>query len=428
VEFAKPAYYYSHGYNGDFSGNCLIGGLVYRGSRLGELFGAYIFGDYTANKIWAIRESTPGKGDWKPQVLGRARVAAFGTDPRNGDVLIGEFTRHGGDDIIQRLERAGMTGSPPPKLLSETGAFSDVKNMIPADGMVAYVPNVTFWSDYAVKSRWFMIPDSAAKMGFNATGNWTFPVGTVWMKHFDMEMRRGDPTSRRRLETRFLVKTEKGVYGITYRWRPDGSDADLISDTAQDEELNIEIDGQIHKQHWHYPSSSECLVCHTNLAGGPLGFNTWQMNGEVTNKDGTKVNQVKALADAGYFSDTVPDPHTLGAYAPADDTSVPLEWRVRSYLGANCVQCHQPGGDVQGRWDARPTTPTAAANLINGFVANPRGDLQSRWAVPGDLTHSQVIKRLKADGAPRMPPLATYELDPNGIKLMSEWINSLPKQ
>src|SRR5439155_10668253 len=34
---------------------CIIGGRVYHGSRLKELQGAYIYGDYVTGKIWALR-------------------------------------------------------------------------------------------------------------------------------------------------------------------------------------------------------------------------------------------------------------------------------------------------------------------------------------------------------------------------------------
>jgi len=46
---------------------------------------------------------------------------------------------------------------------------------------------------------------------------------------------------------------------------------------------------------------------------------------------------------------------------------------------------------------------------------------------PGDLAHSMILKRLEAGDAPRMPSLATNELDPNAQQLFHEWINSLKR-
>ena len=33
----------------------MIGGFVYRGSRLPEIYGAYIYGDHCSGRIWALR-------------------------------------------------------------------------------------------------------------------------------------------------------------------------------------------------------------------------------------------------------------------------------------------------------------------------------------------------------------------------------------
>ena len=135
------------------------------------------------------------------------------------------------------------------------------------------------------------------------------------------------------------------------------------------------------------------------------------------------------LAHAGYFSadSKIPDSKSLGAYAKADDTSASLEWRVRSYLGANCVQCHQPGGAAQGLWDARVYVPLNAAGIINGVLTNTRGDAEARVLVPGDPLHSMIERRLEAKDAPRMPPLASNELDLKAQQLIKDYIASLKK-
>ena len=55
---------------------------------------------------------------------------------------------------------------------------------------------------------------------------------------------------------------------------------------------------------------------HRNGAGGALGFNTWQLNGQGAGRG----NQIEALQRAGYFSpeNPVPDVKSLGALAKAE--------------------------------------------------------------------------------------------------------------
>ena len=49
-DFIEPVWEYDHDV-----GKCIIGGYVYHGSRLPELEGCYIYGDFVTTKIWALR-------------------------------------------------------------------------------------------------------------------------------------------------------------------------------------------------------------------------------------------------------------------------------------------------------------------------------------------------------------------------------------
>jgi glucose/arabinose dehydrogenase len=413
-----PIYEYDH--NGSGGGNDSVvygpnvtGGMVYRGSRLTELYGAYIFADYGTGFIAALREQTDG--EWTGQRLATdSDIVDFGTDPRNNDLLFCDLN----EGTVKRLVRTGTTGPNPPPFLSQTGAFSNLAALTPNAGIVPYAPNVDFWSDHATKSRWFAIQNDTDTVGFSADGHWTLPTGMIWIKHFEIEITRGNPATRRRLETRFLVKTATEIYGITYKWRDDQEDAELVPENGLTELIPASSPSQV----WRYPSRSECRACHTNVGGFALSFNTRQLNRPHDYGAETQ-NQIAALSSAGYFSAPVSGVQALPAFAPLGDTSKSREFRVRSYLAVNCVQCHQPGGPATGNWDARPTTTTDAAGLINGLLANAGTDSANRWAVPGDLAHSVVLKRLQGFGGfARMPPLATNELDSAAIQVLSDWI------
>ncbi|HXI48608.1 MAG TPA: hypothetical protein VNH39_08470, partial [Steroidobacteraceae bacterium] len=148
-----------------------------------------------------------------------------------------------------------------PLLLSQTGVFSDTAKRIPSKELIPYDLVVAFWSDGADKSRWIALPNE--KIAFSATGEWRFPPGTVFVKNFDLPDGTG-ASPKRRLETRLLVcDSAGGVYGVVYKWRSDGSDADLIEGSRTEDIAIRSANGEVHRQSWYYPSRQDCLTCHT---------------------------------------------------------------------------------------------------------------------------------------------------------------------
>jgi len=313
------------------------------------------------------------------------------------------------------------TAAPLPPTLADTGAFSVLVNLTPNAGIVRYDLNVPFWSDGALKTRWFSVPDTNLTVGFEREAPWSFPVGTVWIKHFELQLTNGVPSSARRMETRFLVRTADGVYGVTYRWDDSQTNATLVADEGFEEDIDIQDHGETHTQVWHYPTRTECLRCHLPVAGFALGFNTPQLNRDF-DYAGVTANQIAALNQAGYFSSNVTAIHTLRALAAATNTAWSLEYRVRSYLAANCAQCHQPGTDCLAKWDGRITTPTAAAGIIDGKLVFPvAADPNGRVISPGSLEHSMIFYNI---ANLKMPPLATTVVNVEAVNLLSEWITN----
>jgi hypothetical protein len=143
----------------------VIGGVVYRGSRISQLSGAYIFADYTGGSIWALRQDSQGKAAVE-LLTSNVGTSAFGFDPSNGDILICNVN----DGWIRRLVYSSTsTGTPIPPTLAETGAFSDLANLTPNVGIVPYDINLPFWSDRAKKTRWFSIPDTTSTFTYKPT-------------------------------------------------------------------------------------------------------------------------------------------------------------------------------------------------------------------------------------------------------------------
>lgn len=422
VTFVDPIWEYPHSGATTNRGNSVTGGVVYRGTRFSQLYGQYVFADYGSGNVWAFHYDGVRVTNHRHLTTATA-IVEFGTDPSNGDVLLGSVN----GPIYRLVYNTEPVGDPLPPTLTDTGAFADLLSLTPQSGILPYEINHPFWSDHALKTRWFSVPDTNDFLAFNPTGSWEAPPGTVWIKHFDLELTNGVPESRRRLETRFLVRNAGGAYGVTYRWDDTQTEAFLVPDAGLDESFVIQDGSTTRTQVWRYPARSECAICHVPVAGHALSFNTFQLNRDLPVEGGV-TNQILALANRGYLAHPPADVNGLSAFAPLTNPGASLEHRARSYLSANCVQCHQPGGAARGSWDARFTTPLNQAGILNGPLEDERGDPANRVLAPGDLEHSMLLARVAELGPGHMPPLATSEINPQAVAVLSAWILEDPPE
>ena len=303
-----------------------------------------------------------------------------------------------------------------PALLSQTGVFKDTRNLVPSDGLIPYDLVVSFWSDGASKQRWISVPKE--QIGFAPSGEWTFPAGLVLVKTFELPVDAADPSARRRLETRLLVRDSNGgVYGVVYKWRPDNSDADLLNSSVTEDIPIKAADGTTHTQTWYYPSRQNCLECHNARAGGVLGVKTRQLTD----------NELRTWNRLGLFKPGFQDADLakFAKLAAADDTTRSVEDRARSYFDANCSQCHRPGGTV-ANFDARFDTPLDQQGIVDGRVLIDERIDRSRVIAPNDVWRSIAFMRVDTVGEIRMPPLARETIDEKGVALLRQWITSLP--
>ena len=195
--------------------------------------------------IWSLYYNGSYATNWQ-RVANNVGVSSFGTDPRNGDILFAARGPEGSTTNAQPIQRiiysTNYTGAPVPAMLSLTGAFTNVSTLTPNAGIVPYTVNVPFWSDNAVKSRWFSVPNTNLTIGFNTNSPWSFPTGTVWIKHFTLQTNSSPPISIP-VETRLLVRNSNGVYGVTYRWGGSTTDAALVPDGGMDDTFVINNGG-----------------------------------------------------------------------------------------------------------------------------------------------------------------------------------------
>ncbi|MDB6123106.1 MAG: Laminin sub domain 2 [Pedosphaera sp.] len=420
-------------------GGAAIGGYVYHGvEHAGFLTGKYIWVDNVSGAIWAI--TSDGTTLTNVEFLANMPSGSvYGGTSSCGLDAQGEiyFLKFGGDGAqrVFKLVRTTTVVPEPPALLSQVGAFTNLATLAPRLGLIPYDVNTPLWSDGAGKQRWLALPNdgthdtAAEKIIFSPTNEWQFPAGTVFVKHFELPVNENNPGAVHRLETRFLVRDQNGgVYGVTYKWRDDGSDADLLlGGDSQDYIINIAQSG-VRTQRWSFPSRLDCLTCHNANARGVLGLKTHQLN--RTNyfpQTGRQDNQLRTLGHLGIFSSEYNETQ-IGNYPKSfniTNTAQPLVSRVRSYIDANCSHCHRPGGQ-RANFDARFNIPLEQQNLIYGAVFDAVNGPEDRVVRPQDLFHSMLHNRASRVGALQMPPLAKNLVDAQAVQLFADWINSLP--
>ncbi|MCH7892418.1 MAG: thrombospondin type 3 repeat-containing protein, partial [Gemmatimonadetes bacterium] len=388
-------------------GFSVIGGYVYRGSQFPQLYGRYIFGDFVSGRIWAW----DGVSAEPTQIATASYVNSFGEDGE-GELYIVRRTSPG---EIDRLEESDSLDPKLPQQLSQTGLFSDTASLTPAEGMIEYEVNSPLWSDGAIKRRWLALP-MGQRIEFDTTEAWRFPVGTAFVKHFELFV---SPTATRRLETRVFLRQREGWIGFTYRWNEDETDADLLTERLS-EDFQVDLGAGVQTQTWTYPSPNECMGCHTAAAGYVLGARTRQLNRIFGDE-----NQLHAWNCMGVFEEEIGDPSALGSYANPADPTASLQQRARAYLAANCAICHQPLGPAPGGMDMRYAALLGDMNLIG--VSPSEGDLglpDPRRIKPGRSIESVLWQRLATTDPDVRMARGTLVPDTVGIQILAAWIDT----
>ena len=268
--------------------------------------------------------------------------------------------------------------------------------------------NAPLWSDGAAKERYLALPGDG-KIEFDAiffpdsaTGRgphgWKFPDGSVLVKTFFLDLEKGNPARRVRLETRILhhrrlVGTEEVGdqfwAGYTYLWDDDQADATLLeSPTGLDRTYTIRdpaAPGGTRRQTWHFPSRAECMLCHTMPAKFVLGVNTLQMNRDF-DYGGVVDNQLRAWEHAGLFTKPLPaPPEKLPGLVDYADKTKDLDRRARSYLHANCSHCHRAFGGGNANFQLLATLGLDEMGIVDVPPGQGTHDIpDARIVLPGD--------------------------------------------
>ena len=344
----------------------------------------YILGDWFIGAVWLPDERPRPHGEHvhsSPFI----EIVTFGQD-RDGELYL-------------RAPRAKSTGShravppvgDPPALLSQLGVSPTLRALTPAPGVVslrcehaALVRRGAWRIDCAHRRQ----TANRRRVGRQLE----LSVGTVFVKHFELEQADG---SDHRLETRFLVHGKDAYYGVTYRWRPDNSDADLQDPKAFLEKLG--------GQTWHYPSRSECGRCHNSSANYVLGLKTAQFNRPLYYpSSGLLANMVSTLQGLGLFKTLMPACSTNAA--PTRERHRVTALALPSTLQLFSVP--QTDGPARGNRDGRWSTPPACSKSLRPT----RSRLLASWVrrcwrpkTPMPPSCSSGFRRWMAQPCPRWP-------------------------
>lgn len=400
--------------------NSVIGGPIYRGSELGDLDGAFVYGDYVTGTIWAIDVDDESHAH-RTLVETDLRVIAFEAGS-NGELWVVDYDYTGQIYRLVPSETIDLSASFP-RLLSETGLFQSIRPLIPADGVVPYEVNSDRWLDGLTAKRWVAIPGEETINLATDIPQARYPNGTVLVKHISCDSDAGP----RPIETQ-LLHFENGVWNpYAYLWDDEAGDARLVDSSGETRQLsaaefNVESD-----RTWRVTARSECRLCHNPGAKVVLGF----VPGQLDKRDGDgrpESSQLVRLAKQEVLAGDLqqggfPESRLCDPFAPGHSVAD----RARSYLHANCSMCHHPDGNAIVSFYLRADQPFNELRTNKGSGAGEFGIKHAKIITPGHPSRSLLFYRMAKMGSGRMPAFGSHVVDGRAVALMEEWIRSMPE-
>ncbi|MDB5384697.1 MAG: yliI 2 [Planctomycetaceae bacterium] len=398
-------------------------GLTYYGSRLKELTGQHLYGDYDTGKIWGFRYQQGRVVDHRELADTTHRIVGFGDDAA-GECYILDHTAGSIHRLIPNPRQDQKTTFP--RKLSESGLFAAFNQETPAPGVIPYTINAEPWADHSTAKRLVALPNEALILN-NGT-EWTFPKDAVMVKTLSLELRQGDPASRHRVETQILHFDGSEWQPYTYQWNDEKSEASLVDAAGTERVFDVadaQGTGTIRKQTWRFSGRAECQRCHNKWSGSVLAFNTPQLN-KVANAGSNTVSQLDQMANL--FQKRIPVENRPKLADPYH-SSASLGDRARAYLHANCAHCHRlhAGSSVLSKMHY--DLPLEKTDMIGVRPTQGTFGIHAAQVIaPGDPFRSVLLYRMSKLGGGRMPHIGSTEVDRAGVELITDWIQQLPKE
>jgi uncharacterized repeat protein (TIGR03806 family) len=323
----------------------------------------------------------------------------------------------------------------PFRKLSQYGFFEKpLSRLQPVSGIYSYELNSPLFSDFAKKARFVYVPEGK-KARVGADERIEFPPGSVLIKNFYYEADQlSDLNSEeaRIIETRLLIRTDKGWDAWPYKWNEEQTDAELALAGGQ-LELGLENDGLGKPVNLNYqiPNKNQCKGCHVlDDKVRPIGPQLGNLNKEMTGE--LPGNQIEHWIQWDILEDDFEastKPQALTKWVDYAQVQEDLNERALSYLEINCAHCHNPRGpaSTSGLHLGHGADP-AQIGILKSPVAAGKGSGDRIYDIdPGDAEASILHYRMvNTEPGVRMPELGRQLLHPEGIELIEAWINAMP--
>lgn len=335
-----------------------------------------------------------------------------------------------------------LTQVPYPKLSDYKFFEGDMKNQIPSLNVLPYEPASSLFSDYAHKKRFVWMPQGT-KATYSADNKiLELPVGAALIKTFYYEnVQNITPVGGTRIiETRVMIRKTTGWIFADYVWNNEQTEA-YFSLAGSYTEISWKDENNVIKStNYRIPTEVQCIICHKNkeVIGTteidtyiPIGIKPQNLNFNYSYATETK-NQLSKWVDQGYLENNFTLPAAENTVINYNDTSKPLELRVRSYLDSNCSHCHAENRHCDYRPMRFPFSLTGGANgQTNMGVCVDTQDYSFAPALtkiikPGNVNRSMLFYRINTtDEGFRMPLHGRTVIHEEGVALFEQWINSL---
>ena len=415
--------------HGHDEARALTGGIVYRGKKFPELFGYYIYGDYETGRIWGALIENNQFVSIKELANAGHNIVGFYESPSGDIVVLGPTVYHLERNDVSQTDQSVYF----PHRLSETGLFEAIAEHRLNSSVVRYEIGAPSWHDGARAQRFFYVA-GGSKIGANESGGWSFPQSSVVIQTLSLPSGLLGKERDLRVETRLLVNRGREWSAYSYLWNRNQTDASLVerSGLTVDLEEHFGVNPSIGKKIWSIPSRSACYGCHNFNRNTVLGLTTLQLKSHVPVEDeetqldrweseGRLLLKKKSLGTVDSNEKLLVDPH---------DSSKPLEQRVRSYLHANCGNCHVGGGNGGGsKLNLQYHVPIESTGMLDSFPEHSDYGLSNaRIVAPGFPQRSILLRRISSEDGGKMPPLGRSHVDQAAIKMISDWISGLSYQ